>query len=241
MAARQFDSPSIGTVYVYKRKGMRNLRLSIASDGKVRVTIPAWASYNAGLDFANSRAAWIQLHRPKPTGMLSHGQHIGKAHRLIFETASVDEVRTRIAGSEIRVIRPATMMASHQEVQKAAHSAAVRALRAQAQKLLPVRLKQLAAKHGFEYASVSVKQMKGRWGSCDAGKHITLNLFLMQLPWQLIDYVLIHELTHTKHLNHSSDFWDEFMRHEPKAKVYRKAIREHKPILQSGEVLAAMA
>jgi hypothetical protein len=54
----------------------------------------------------------------------------------------------------------------------------------------------------------------------------------MQLPWQLIDYVLLHELTHTKHLNHGDDFWQEFLRHEPAAKALRKIIKTHKPILE---------
>jgi predicted metal-dependent hydrolase len=133
------------------------------------------------------------------------------------------------------------MAAQDPEVQKSAHRASIRALRTQAEKLLPVRLKQLADKYDFEYASVSVKQLKGRWGSCDTRGHITLNLFLMQLPWHLIDYVLLHELTHTKQLNHGADFWDEFLSHEPKAKDYRKQIKEHKPILETVDVAPAVA
>lgn len=241
MAAKSFELKNIGTVHVYKRKGVKSLRLSITPDGKVRVTIPAWASFGAAVDFAHSRTAWIQDNKPPIQGLLVHGQHIGKAHRLSFETASGSEVRTRLAGSEIRIIRPSSMTLQDDNVQKAAERASIRALRLQAEKLLPVRLRQLAEKYGFSYGSVSVKQLKGRWGSCDTHQHITLNLFLMQLPWHLIDYVLLHELTHTKHLNHSSDFWQEFMRHEPRAKLYRTQIRSHKPVLETTEVAAAVA
>lgn len=233
MAAKSFEIQEVGTVHVYKRKGSKSLRLSIASDGKVRVTVPAWASYTEALKFVSSRTEWIQQNMPAKQGMLRSGQHIGKAHRLVFETEAIQEVRTRIAGSEIRIIRPFDMPVTADEVQHAAHKAAIRAMRMEAQKLLPVRLKQLAVKFDFTYASVQVKQMKGRWGSCDTKKHIVLNLFLMQLPWQLIDYVLVHELTHTKHLNHSAEFWDEFLRCEPKAKLYRKQIRQHRPILEA--------
>lgn len=241
MAVKLFQIDNIGTVHVYKRKGARSLRLSIASDGKVRVTIPFWSSYAAGLEFVRSRSSWIEANKPETSGLLINGQHIGKAHRLVFETAAADTVKTRLAGSEIRIVRPTHMAAQDPEVQKSAHRASIRALRTQAEKLLPVRLKQLADKYDFEYASVSVKQLKGRWGSCDTRGHITLNLFLMQLPWHLIDYVLLHELTHTKQLNHGADFWDEFLSHEPKAKDYRKQIKEHKPILETVDVAPAVA
>jgi predicted metal-dependent hydrolase len=123
------------------------------------------------------------------------------------------------------------MAPTHQEVQKAAERASLKALRNQAEALLPGRLKQLADTMGFEYNSVRVKRLTGRWGSCDRNKDIVLNLFLMQLPWQLIDYVLIHELTHTKHLNHSAEFWAEMTRHEPRAKYLRRVIRRYKPVL----------
>jgi predicted metal-dependent hydrolase len=232
MASKSFELQEVGTVHVYKRKGTKSLRLSIASDGKVRVTVPAWASYASALEFATSRTLWIQNNLPAKTGILHHGHHIGKAHKLIFETSEENTVRTRIAGSEVRVSRPQGTAATSEDVQSAAHKAAIRALRLEAQKLLPVRLKQLALKYGFQYSNVRVKQLKGRWGSCDTHANITLNLFLMQLPWHLIDYVLVHELTHTKHLNHSPEFWAEFLRHEPRAKQYRTMIRKHKPILE---------
>jgi len=233
LAAKSFELQEVGTVHVYKRKGSKSLRLSIASDGKVRVTVPLWASYSSALEFVTSRRTWIQQNLPQKQGLLRNGMHVGKAHRLVFEAGSEETVRTRLAGSEIRIIRPYRMDSAADEVQQAAHKACIRALRLEAQKLLPVRLRQLAVKYGFEYSGVQIKQLKGRWGSCDTHKHITLNLFLMQLPWQLIDYVLIHELTHTKHLNHSAAFWNEFLRHEPRAKWYRKQIRSHRPILET--------
>jgi predicted metal-dependent hydrolase len=236
MAVKAFEIEAVGTVHVYKRKGAKSLRLSIASDGKVRVTVPFWATYAEALSFVNSKSQWIQSNMPLQQGLLWSGMHVGKAHRLLFKTSADESIRTRIAGSEIHIMRPASLMITHEAVQEAAHKACVRALRTEAQKLLPVRLRHLAEKYDFTYSSVRVKQMKGRWGSCDSKKHITLNLFLMQLPWHLIDYVLIHELTHTKHLNHSPEFWTEFMRHEPRAKQYRTAIKSHRPILEIGTI-----
>jgi predicted metal-dependent hydrolase len=231
MAIKYFEVEDIGTVRISKRSGSRNVRLSITAGGEIRVTIPQWSPYQNGVDFVRSKTSWILRNIPEKEAPLQHGQRIGKAHRLAFVTATVDAPSSRLLGTEIRVTRPQGMAATHPLVQKSAQKAGIRALRSQAEALLPRRLQQLATQYGFSYGSVSVKQLKGRWGSCDNKQDIVLNLFLMQLPWHLIDYVLVHELVHTKHLNHSPEFWREFMRHEPRAKQLRAVIRTHKPIL----------
>lgn len=241
MAVKEFEIENIGTVHVYKRRGARSLRLTVSADGKVRVTIPTWVPYASGVSFAATRADWIIKHQPAPVAHIVDGQRVGKAHRVVFASAAIDQPSSRLVGTEIRVIRPHGIATTHKEVQKVAQKASVRALRAQAEALLPKRLKQLADTYGFGYSGVQVKRLKGRWGSCDAQQLITLNLFLMQLPWQLIDYVLLHELVHTKHLNHGPDFWDEFLRHEPRAKAHRKLIKTYKPILDAGDVASAVA
>lgn len=233
MAIKTFEIDALGTVRVSKRRGTRHLRLSIAADGEIRVSIPAWAPYVSGIDFAKSKSDWITQNSPDKPTVLAHGHRVGKAHQLAFMSAAIDTPSSRMVGTEIRISRPMGMAVSHPEVQKVAHRASIRALRSQAEVLLPQRLKQLADKGGFDYGSISVKQLKGRWGSCDHNKDIVLNLFLMQLPWQLIDYVLIHELTHTRHLNHSAEFWAEFERHEPRAKYLRKVIKRFKPVLMA--------
>src|SRR5207245_10741873 len=113
--------------------------------------------------------------------------------------------------------------------QKAAKAACVRALRVQAERLLAQRLRALADLYQFEYRSASIKQLKSRWGSCDADAAIVLNLFLIQLPWHLIDYVLLHELAHTKALHHGPDFWQELERCLPHAKQLRREIKQYNP------------
>jgi predicted metal-dependent hydrolase len=93
----------------------------------------------------------------------------------------------------------------------------------------------LASQTGFSYASVGVKQLKSRWGSCNTQREIVLNLFLMQLPWKLIDYVLVHELTHTKVMRHGAPFWHEMERHLPHAKSLRKQMADYQPMLIPNE------
>lgn len=218
-------------VTIYKRKASRRLRLSITPKGQVRVSIPSWAPYRSGLEFARSRQDWIQAQRPA-VKMLSPGQSIGKAHRLEFVLSDRhNSVKSRLLTNQVLVHHPARLSQESEEVQRAAETASIRALRVQAEKLLPQRLEQLAAVNGYSYASVRIKRLKSRWGSCDQHQNIVLNLFLMQLPWHLIDYVLLHELAHTKLLRHGPDFWREMEVLLPNVKEVRKELKAYQPVL----------
>ena len=78
-----------------------------------------------------------------------------------------------------------------------------------AKKVLTRRLKQLAEKHGFVYNRVFFRNQKTRWGSCSSKNNINLNIRLIKLPDELIDYVILHELVHTRKKDHSKAFWAE--------------------------------
>lgn len=80
-------------------------------------------------------------------------------------------------------------------------------LRKQAKLILPERLQTLAELYGFNYSGVRINSARTRWGSCSSKGHINLSLFLMVLPSELSDYVLLHELCHTKEMNHGPRFW----------------------------------
>lgn len=73
--------------------------------------------------------------------------------------------------------------------------------------MLPGRLAFLSARHELPYTKVSINAARTRWGSCSSRKSINLSLFLMLLPSRLIDYVLLHELCHTREMNHGPRFW----------------------------------
>jgi predicted metal-dependent hydrolase len=80
-------------------------------------------------------------------------------------------------------------------------------LRRQADAELPARLRELAAQHGFALTGVRVRDQRTRWGSCSRRGGISLNWRLIQMPAHVRDYILLHELAHLRHLNHSRQFW----------------------------------
>ena len=127
-------------VTVYKRRSSRNLRLSITPTGKVRVSIPAWAPYSAGLKFAQSRQTWIR-EQQSPVQPLLDGQAIGKAHHLYFAAKSgLAKPAGRVYDTSVVVSYPSSSEPGDPQVQRAARQACIRALRVQAKQLLPQRL-----------------------------------------------------------------------------------------------------
>lgn len=234
MAFKEFQLEEVGSVTVYKRRGSRSIRLTLASDGKVKVTIPAWASFASGFSFARTRQSWIIQNRPVAERPLREGQPVGKTHRLHFlPDATVNSVMAHTRGSQIVITHPAHMPSHDEAVQLAAHKAAHKALKLEAHKLLKIRLDELSEQYGYEYQTMNVKRLKGRWGSCDQDKNIVFNIYLMQVPQDLIDYVIMHELAHTRVLQHGRPFWDEMERHLPSAKHLRKRLSNYRPVLRA--------
>jgi predicted metal-dependent hydrolase len=228
--SKDFELPDIGLINVRKHPKSRSVRVSIDAKGSIKITIPKWLPYAAGVEMANKNQVWIRQQLAKRPNQIGHGHRIGKSHYLSYlPSTDVTEAKARKKDNQIVVTYPENLPEKHHTVQKAAETVAVRVLRAEAAKLLPQRLETLATHYGLQYASVSVRQLKTRWGSCDARKHITLNIFLMQLPWNLIDYVLVHELAHTEELNHSPRFWDIVEHCMPTAKALRKELKQYQP------------
>jgi len=225
--------PGVGEVVLAKRKGTRHIRLSVSAAGKVRVGLPSWLPYAAGVEFARSRQEWIIRHLSdhKPH-LLVNGGRIGKSYRLKYtHNPQAARTITRVAGQTISI--SSAQQLDDEKVQHAARRASERAIKKEAEKLLPDRLLRLSAEYSLDYSSVRVKRLASRWGSCSSNKVITLNFFLMQLPWSLIDYVLLHELMHTRHLNHSRSFWEDFERVYPGAKTTRGLLKKYRPVINT--------
>ena len=90
----------------------------------------------------------------------------------------------------------------------------------------PSMLDTLSAKTGIDYKKCSIRLQHGRWGSCTSRGHISLNAQLLLFPVELAEYVMIHELCHLRHMDHSPLFWDEVARYVPDWERRRKILQE---------------
>ncbi len=99
--------------------------------------------------------------------------------------------------------------------------------KAAARKRIITRLAELAKQHGFTYRNVSIRNQRTRWGSCSAKGNISLNLKLVALPPELCDYVILHELVHTRVHNHSRGFWQELDKYVGDGRAKAKELSEY--------------
>lgn len=108
---------------------------------------------------------------------------------------------------EMQIICPPDANFADDTLQDWLHKVIEEALRRNAKIILPPRLYALSMLHHLPYKSVKINSSSGRWGSCSARGNINLSYYLVLLPQHLIDYVLLHELSHTREMNHGERFW----------------------------------
>jgi predicted metal-dependent hydrolase len=99
----------------------------------------------------------------------------------------------------------------------------------QAGRRIIARLRELSAMHNLPFSGVSFRHQKTRWGSCNRDNRLSLNVGLALLPPELLDYVLLHELVHTRIKNHGRAFWAELTGLMPDARARAVQLRNHRP------------
>ncbi len=104
--------------------------------------------------------------------------------------------------------------------------------KSQAEMFLPKRIEEIATKTGLSFNQIKINGATKRWGSCNSKKIINLTWRLILLPEFIIEYIIIHELSHTKHLNHSYKFWDLVLQHCPNYKKAEKWLNKSSDMYQ---------
>lgn len=104
--------------------------------------------------------------------------------------------------------------------------AAYRARKEEARAFVHARLAHWRGVHPFEHGAVRIKNQRRAWGSCSSKRNLNFNWRLVALPLELADYVILHELCHTVHFNHSSEFWALLTSLDPNAMVHRHRLRQ---------------
>lgn len=97
----------------------------------------------------------------------------------------------------------------------------------QIRRLVEQRVAHYADLMGISYGRIFMRNQKTRWGSCSSDGNLNFNCRLLFLPPELVDYVVVHELAHRRHMNHSPEFWQEVERYLPDYKERRARLRQY--------------
>jgi predicted metal-dependent hydrolase len=218
----------LGEVFFKKSKRAKRLTIRVNTANDIKVTIPAFISYNRAIEFVKEKAAWIRSTKEKlaeRTGDITIFNELTEFstlhHDLHIERIEGEVVKRKIGSGKILVSVPFTQEMTSKAVQGKIRTAILEAWRKEAKAILPGRIDELAKRNGFQYRSLNIKNMKTRWGSCTGHNGINLNLHLVRLPEHLSDYIILHELVHTIHKNHSKFFWESLEKYckDSKAKA----------------------
>lgn len=220
-----------GDIPVRRSARSTSVKISVAPSGTLRASLPPYAPLFMLRRLINSSRAQLRsmLQQHQPAYEFINGEQIGKSHKLVIIHASRTGVKRY--KQQITVTLGPGDTVTDPEVSTELRKVITDALRLEAKSYLPKRLRFLADKLGCDYERVRFSHASGRWGSCSTTGTISLNIALMKLPFELIDYVLIHELSHTKQMNHSAKFWALVEQGDPSYKLHRKLLKSHTPTI----------
>lgn len=221
-----------GKITVRRSARATQVRLRVAPDGTLRASLPLYApTFLVKRLIKSSRSELRELlSQAQPSISYTDGMQIGKSHTLIVRPTS-SSFQVSLRGQQIIVSLPVDATLNDTHVVRSIRDTVIAALRVEAKSYLPKRLSFLAQKYGFSYKKVRFSHASGRWGSCTSEGTISLNIALMKLPFEQIDYVIIHELAHTRHMNHSSEFWSLVSEGDPDYKAHRNALKQEAPTI----------
>ncbi len=216
-----------GRIKVRRHIRSKYVRLSVNPRGDLSISAPLYTPLRFIKYFLKSSKSQIDNLLEHHRTTYAEGDVIGKSHHLVVERGSTVNITYKKPTITITLDSDADI--NSQYIQAKLKDYIAKALRNEAKAYLPRRLEYLANKGGFNYQKLRFSHAKSRWGSCSSDGTISLNIALMKLDFNVIDYIIIHELAHTRELNHSPRFWKLVEENDPLFKEHRKILRQESP------------
>lgn len=223
----------IGEVKIRRSANIKFLSIRVAPARGIWVNVPYGVSQRQVEKFLQEKKGWIEDTCTKmkvyeqDTGV---GLKIGAEVRTKFHVLKIAETEQpkpeyKIDANIITLSIP--RMTDFSRVEKTVQQFLLEIYAMESKQYLPKRVKYYAEKFGFRYGRLSFRNNLSNWGSCSHDDNISLNIKLMKLPDEIIDYVILHELCHTVEKNHSADFWKLVRKVCPDSDALRSRLRKY--------------
>jgi predicted metal-dependent hydrolase len=195
-------------------KRAKRLNLRVSADRGIQLIVPRFISQKTAINFLQQQTDWLKQHA-----------HIWQQHQRVIDLPTKLSLPSlqqtwRIAYDynpfykTNRIVQAADQLIYTGNTDNAMVLEKLQAwVKRNAKAYLTTRIEQLSEQTALFFNALSFRQQRTLWGSCTHQKNISLNCKLIFLPNELIDYVLIHELAHTVHLNHGKHFWQLVKKH----------------------------
>jgi len=203
------EDKELGKITIKTFNTSRSIRLIVKKTGELILTCHPLTSKNLLLDFVDSNRESIKkLISKNKTAKEIITEYNTNFHSLEFVQSNSIKNPCKITQSKIFVFYKQKEDIKSEQYQELIRKSIVATLKQEAKNYLPQRVEYLAKINNFTFKEVKINSARSHWGTCNRQKTINLSLYTMNLSLELIDYVILHELTHTIHMNHSIDFYN---------------------------------
>lgn len=207
---QSYNHPKLGPIEIERVARARNIRISVRR-GRVRVAYPWFSSRERALQFLETKLDWARTTLEKQ--QRTEAKHIirtpfrTRQHELqIVTDDQATRPTVRVTSDAITLRCSSSVEIANEDIQELIKRGVTEALRREARELLPSMVETASRRTGLSYRSVAIRATRSKWGSCSSRNDLSLSVYLMLLPDHLIEYIIVHELCHTVHRNHSAEF-----------------------------------
>ncbi len=211
-----FDADISPIIFHYRPRN-RNTYIAISAEGEVCVRTPLKSEATVR-ELLRRKEAWVRQKLSLSAERAKRSPVPGETVRFLGENRTLDNFP--------RLLEWLDKRSEDSDIKKYY----TRLYREEALQRLPSRVKEYAGRMGVCPSEIRFKKMRRRWGSCDTRGVVTFNTMVMQLAQEHIDYIIVHELAHLVHMNHSSRFHALVRRYLPDEQRLRRELREISPL-----------
>ncbi|AEF98923.1 M48 family metallopeptidase [Methylomonas methanica] len=231
--------------YQIRRSGRAQKTRIVVSADKIEVVAPLKISEQRIHAFVAAQHAWIRdalkrvRHSARNQPSLAPAAYIsgamvpfqGRQIPLTVKPTTAKRIRVQFTGEHFLVYFPEAIADGRSEHIRAALESW---MKLHTRHLAEQWIKKHSSTHGLTPRSLRIKTQKSRWGSCGPHNDINLNWLLILAPPVIMEYVVVHELCHIRHKNHSRDFWQLVAAHQPDYLQHRQWLKQHGASLMRG-------
>ncbi|MBD3808819.1 MAG: M48 family metallopeptidase [Epsilonproteobacteria bacterium] len=204
---------------------LKNIYLSLSSDGELIVKSPR-VSLERIEKLIISKSNWINKTKEKIARKKGKPEFLESSINIYYLGKTINVILKESNRDKLDFLENEFMLFySCRELEKL-HKTIDRFYLTRAKQTLPVMIEKWSNIMSLKPTKIKFRKTKTQWGSCNSKNEIQLNTSLMKLPPRLIEYVVIHELSHIRHKHHQKSFWEEVGKHCPDFKACRKELKE---------------